>query len=68
MSDKSKHFDCVGNMREIRDRISEEIAHMTYEELVRWFREYRYSDSGLQRLAKRAAQQADAAGGASRRR
>ena len=31
-----KSFDCVKSMREIRNRISSEIAHMSYSELSRW--------------------------------
>ncbi len=33
---RTKRFDCVRSMREIRDRISAEIAEMSYEELRRW--------------------------------
>lgn len=62
MSDApSKTFDCVQSMRQARDRISAEIADMSHDELVKWLREYRYADSLLQRLAEKAAQQADAA-------
>ena len=57
----SKSFDCVQSMREIRDRISEEIADMNYDELRRWLRSHQYSDPLLQRLAEKAAQRADAA-------
>ncbi len=32
----SKQFDCVKSMREIRNRISAEIADMSYAELSRW--------------------------------
>lgn len=32
----SKQFDCVESMREIRNRISAEIADMSYAELSRW--------------------------------
>lgn len=53
----SKTFDCVESMREIRDKLSAEIAEMSYEELARWLREHRYSDPSLQRLAEKAAQQ-----------
>lgn len=56
----SKTFDCVQSMREIRDKISAEIAGMSYDELAQWLREQQYSDPFLQRLAERAAQQADA--------
>ena len=48
-----KTFDCVENMREIRAEISEEIAGMNHAELRRWFRNHRYSDPVLQRLANR---------------
>ena len=56
----SKTFDCVQSMREIRDKISAEIAEMSYDELAQWLRTHQYSDPFLQRLAERAAQQADA--------
>lgn len=48
-----KSFDCVENMREIRDRIGAEIAGMNHAELRQWFRAHRYSDPVLQRLANR---------------
>ncbi len=57
----SKTFDCVQSMRQIRDRLSAEIADMSHEELVRWLRAHQYSDPFLQRLAEKAAHQADAA-------
>ncbi len=56
-----KTFDCVQSMRSIRDKLSAEIAHMSYEELTQWLRSHRYTDPVLQRLADKAAQQADAA-------
>ncbi|GMV94451.1 MAG: hypothetical protein AMXMBFR82_42290 [Candidatus Hydrogenedentota bacterium] len=52
---KSKSFDCVASMRQIRDRLSEEIADLTYDELTEWLRRHEYSDPTLQRLAKKAA-------------
>ena len=55
-------------MRQTRDRISAEIADMNYDELVKWLRAHRYADPLLQRLAEKAAQQADAADGPSGRR
>jgi hypothetical protein len=64
----SKSFDCVQSMRQIRDRLSAEIADMGHDELAKWLRTHRYSDPLLQRLAEKAAQQADAATAASRRR
>ena len=33
---RTKSFDCVKSVREIRDRISAKIANMSYEELRRW--------------------------------
>ena len=57
----SKAFDCVQSMRQTRDRLSAEIADLSYAELTQWLRAYRYSDPVLQRLAERAAKQADAA-------
>ncbi|HEV2054796.1 MAG TPA: hypothetical protein VGV06_06435 [Methylomirabilota bacterium] len=43
------------------------MADMSYDELAQWLRAHQYSDPFLQRLAEKAAQQADAAGDASRR-
>ena len=57
----AKIFDCVRNMRQNRDRLSAEIADMIYDELAKWLRVHQYSDPLLQRLAEKAAQQADAA-------
>ena len=57
----SKTFDCVQSMRQARDRLNAEIKGMSYEELVKWLRTRRYTDPLLQRLAEKAAQQADAA-------
>lgn len=55
----SKTFDCVQSMRQIRDRLSTEIADMNYSELAKWLRTHQYSDPFLQRLAEKVAQQAD---------
>ena len=55
----SKAFDCVKNMRQIRDRLSAEIVDMSYDELVKWLRDRRYADPLLQRLAEKAVHQAD---------
>ena len=57
----SKTFDCVKNMRQSRDKLSAEIVDMSYDELVKWLRDRRYADPLLQRLADKAAHQADAA-------
>jgi hypothetical protein len=48
-------------MRQVRDKLSAEIADMNHEELVQWLRLHRYDDPVLQQLADKAAQQADAA-------
>lgn len=62
MSEASaKTFDCVQTMRRIRDRLSEEVSRMTFEEQVRWLRSHRYADPLLRGLVERAAQQGDAA-------
>ena len=62
MSERSSEaFDCVESMRHARDKLSAEIEGMSYDELVRWLRSRRYTDPVLQRLAEKAAQQADAA-------
>jgi len=63
-----KTFDCVQSMRQIRDKLSGEIATMTYDELVRWLQSHRYTDPFLRRLSERTAKQAAAASGASPRR
>ena len=65
---RSKSFDSVQTMRQIRDRLSKEIAGMNHEEIIRWLRSQRYSDPFLQRLAEKAAQQGDAADATSPRR
>jgi hypothetical protein len=48
-------------MRQARDRLSAEISNMSYGELVKWLRAHQYDDPVLQRLAEKAAQQADRA-------
>jgi len=68
MNESVERFDCVAHMRQVRDRLSEQIAGMPYEDLVGWLRDHRYSDPRLQRLAERAAGQAGAADDAARRR
>jgi hypothetical protein len=67
-SPKSKTFDCVQTMRQIRDRLSREIENLNHDQLTWWLRSHRYTDPLLQRLAEKAAQQAAAADGASPRR
>ena len=63
-----KTFDCVQSMRRIRDQLSGEIATLTYDELVKWFRAHDYADPILRRLSEKAARQADAVTEASPRR
>jgi hypothetical protein len=46
-------------MRQARDKLNAEIEGMSYDELVQWLRSRRYTDPLLQRLAEKAAQQAD---------
>lgn len=55
-----KTFDCVENMREVRDRLSAEIGGMSHNEMVLWLRGHRYADPVLQSLAEKAAQRAAA--------
>ena len=62
MSERSaKTFDCVQSMRQARDKLSAELEGKTFEEMLEWLRSRRYADPVLQRLAEKAAQQADAA-------
>ena len=58
MTDKKhqKEFDCVKMMREIRDRISAEIAGMTHEELHDWYRAQRCSDPSFERWLRQCGQ------------
>ena len=58
----AKTFDCVQAMRQIRDRLSAEIADMSYDELSEWLRSHQYADASLQRVAEKAAQQAASSG------
>ena len=55
MHDEQRNsFDCVKTMRDIRDRISSEIAGKTHNDLVLWLHDHDYSDPVLQRLASRS--------------
>ena len=47
----SKAYDCVREMRRIRDQISAETAGMSFEERSRYFSDYTYEDPVMQRLA-----------------
>jgi hypothetical protein len=68
MSKTKKKFDAVAMMRSARDKISAEIEGMTLEEELKWLASQEIQDPFLMRLRDRAAQQADAADDASRRR
>ncbi len=48
---KTKTFDAVKMMREIRDKISAETANMTFEELQKYI-ELRIKNSGLKPIGK----------------
>lgn len=61
----ARTFDCVQSMREARDKLSAELEGETFDEMLRWLRSRRYADPVLQRLADKAARQADAADGPS---
>ncbi len=50
----SKGFDCVGFMREQRDRISRKLNAMTPEERVDWLRNVEITDPILRRVMKRS--------------
>lgn len=57
----AKTFDCVQMTRRIRDRLSAEIANMSYDELVQWLRSHQYSAPHLKELADKAVQRNGAA-------
>lgn len=59
MTQKTKTFDCVQMMRDIRDRLGIQMASMTHEERVRLIRSHQYSDRLLQRLIDRAVPGSD---------
>jgi len=68
MSKAEKKFDAVALMRAARDKISTEIEGMTLEKELKWLASQELHDPFLRRLRARAAQQADPADGARRRR
>lgn len=49
---KTGPFDCVKSMREIRNRISAEIADMSYVDLSRWLDRRVREDSFFARIPK----------------
>ena len=57
MSSKQKDFDAVAMVREIRDRIAEQIAGMTVEEELEWLAAQDIQDPVLRRLREKAARQ-----------
>jgi hypothetical protein len=68
MSRTAKKFDAVAMMRSARDRVSAQIDGMTLEEELAWLAAQELEDPFLKRLRDKAAQQADAANDAARRR
>jgi len=68
MSKNEKKFDAVKMMRSIRDKISTEIEGLTLEQQLEWLASQKLDDPFLERLRDRAAHQARAVEGASRRR
>ena len=58
---RQKPFDCVQMMRDIRDRISNEIRGLTAEEQLAWLSTAKLSDPLLRRLRKKAPQRRDVA-------
>ena len=68
MSNTDKKFDAVSMMRSIRDSISAEIKDMTLEQELAWLASQEIKDPFLKRLRDKAAQPADAAADAARRR
>ena len=68
MSRTAKKFDAVAMMRLARDRVSAQIERMTLEEELAWLASQELEDPFLRRLREKAAQQADAAADAARRR
>lgn len=61
MSKANKKFDSVEMMRSIRDSLSSKIEGMTLDEELEWLASQALNDPLLERLRKKAAQQAAAA-------
>lgn len=68
MSSTQKTFDAVKMMRAIRDELSNQIKGMSLEEELEWLAKQELEDPFLRRLREKAAQHADAADAAKRRR
>jgi len=41
MKNKNKKFDAVRLMRELREKVNKEIANLTSEQIIEYFRKYR---------------------------
>ena len=67
MSRREKAFDAVDMMRSIRDNLSARIEGMTLEEELAWLASRDLNDPFLERLRRKAAEQADSADSASHR-
>ncbi len=67
MTSKGKAFDAVATVREIRDRISAEIAGMTLDQQLEWMAAQPLGDPLLERLRRKAAEKQHAADGTARR-
>ncbi len=53
MSDNQKErFDGIAVMRAIRDRMNEELADMTAEEVREWFDSYEYKSPTVRRFVE----------------
>ena len=48
---QTERFDGIAVMREIRDRMNEELADMTTEQVSKWLNSYEYKSPAIQRLA-----------------
>ena len=59
---KKRGFDCVRSTREIRDRLSVELAGMSPEDRVRWLNSREFSDPLLRRLVNRLRPEEDREG------
>ena len=68
MSSTKKTFDAVEMMRAIRDELSTQIKGMSLEEELEWLAKQELGDPFLRGLREKAAQHADAADAAVRRR
>jgi hypothetical protein len=68
MSSTQKTFDAVKMMRAIRDELSNQIKGMSLDEELEWLAKQELEDPFLRRLREKAAQHAEAADAAVRRR